>query len=87
MAKHKEHVIVKSVEGMLGKKSGYFENSIRYNNERSNNPEHRTLQVMLKNLPISMMAFLIFNTFIIKDLLILPKHCNLKKLIQLLHCA
>lgn len=36
--KHKEHVIVKSVAGMLGKKSAYFENSIKYNNDKNNNP-------------------------------------------------
>lgn len=34
-----------------------------------------------------MLAFQIFNTFMIKDLLILPKECRLKKLYQLLICA
>lgn len=69
----------------MRKKSQYFDRCLEYN--PSSNPEHRTLTIPLKNLNVGMLAFQIFNTFLIKDLLILPKQCKLKKLYELLICA
>lgn len=45
------------------------------------------MTIPLKNLNVGMLSFQIFNTFLIKDLLILPKQCKLKKLYELLICA
>ncbi len=77
-SKMKELIVVKSVAASLSKTSGYFHNCLLYN--QFSNPERNNLTLSLNSLNITPLAFQIFNTFILKELLIMPKDFKLKQL-------
>lgn len=54
---------------------------------QSSNPERNYLTINLDSLQINVLAFQIINIYLIKDLLILPKNYNIKKLCDILICA